>query len=268
MTTTTVRAARPATLLEAPAAPQQRDLAWRSSSLVDLYIARLRDALPMHSPQIEIMTRLLSTMPTPVSRFLDLGCGDGILAGALLERYPLARGVLADASDRMLQMARAKLQSRAVQLAFHAFDLGSGSWQSEVEPHGPFDAVVSGYAIHHLPDADKRRAYRAIHALLRPGGWFINIEYVAAPTTAAEDLFMRYLGDRAYAAERQRAGALTRAQVQGAVDALMHTPDDRPAPVEQQCAWLRALGFVEVDCYYKQFGFAVFGGRRAGGWIR
>ncbi len=45
----------------------------------------------------------------------------------------------------------------------------------------------------------------------------------------------------------------------------MHTPDDRPALVEEQCAWLRAIGFVEVDCYYKLLGFAVFGGRRAGG---
>jgi hypothetical protein len=36
------------------------------------------------------------------------------------------------------------------------------------------------------------------------------------------------------------------------------------APVEIQCEWLRAIGFTDVDCYFKAFELAVFGGRRAG----
>jgi hypothetical protein len=34
------------------------------------------------------------------------------------------------------------------------------------------------------------------------------------------------------------------------------------ASVEEQCAWLRELGFADVDCYFKVFELAVFGGRR------
>ncbi len=34
------------------------------------------------------------------------------------------------------------------------------------------------------------------------------------------------------------------------------------APIEQQCAWLRDIGFTDVDCYLKVFELAVFGGRR------
>ncbi len=34
-----------------------------------------------------------------------------------------------------------------------------------------------------------------------------------------------------------------------------------PAPVEAQCDWLRTAGFVDVDCFYKSWRFAVFGGR-------
>lgn len=33
-------------------------------------------------------------------------------------------------------------------------------------------------------------------------------------------------------------------------------------PVEDQCAWLREIGYVDVDCYLKAFELAVFGGRR------
>jgi len=34
------------------------------------------------------------------------------------------------------------------------------------------------------------------------------------------------------------------------------------APVELQCNWLRKIGFEDVDCYFKIFELAVFGGRR------
>jgi hypothetical protein len=34
------------------------------------------------------------------------------------------------------------------------------------------------------------------------------------------------------------------------------------APVEDQCEWLRSCGFSDVDCYFKVFELAIFGGRR------
>src|SRR6185295_18319383 len=160
MTAMTLQATRHTACLDTAIETPARDLVWRSSSLVDLYLARLRDALPMHHPQIEIMIRLIAAARTPVTHFLDLGCGDGILGAALLQRYPLAHGVFADASDHMLQIARTKLQPYDAQLALLTLDLGSDTWQGAIAPYGPFDVVVSGYAIHHLPDREKRQVYR------------------------------------------------------------------------------------------------------------
>src|SRR5688572_27329051 len=140
MTAMTLQAAPHAAYPDTAIGTPTRDLAWHSSSLVDLYLARLRSALPMHNPQIEIMTRLISSTGTPVKRFLDLGSGDGILGAALLQRYPQAHGVLADASEHMLQIARAKLQPYEAQLAFLPLDLGNDAWQGAVAPYGPFDA--------------------------------------------------------------------------------------------------------------------------------
>ena len=37
---------------------------------------------------------------------------------------------------------------------------------------------------------------------------------------------------------------------------------DRPATVADQCRWLADAGLVDVDCFYKAWRFAVFGGRR------
>ena len=35
------------------------------------------------------------------------------------------------------------------------------------------------------------------------------------------------------------------------------------ASVEDQCRWLREIGFVEVDCFWNYFELAIFGGGRA-----
>ena len=37
------------------------------------------------------------------------------------------------------------------------------------------------------------------------------------------------------------------------------------APVEVQCEWLRECGFEDVDCFFKFFELAVFGGRPPAG---
>ncbi|MBE9182386.1 GNAT family N-acetyltransferase [Oculatella sp. LEGE 06141] len=37
---------------------------------------------------------------------------------------------------------------------------------------------------------------------------------------------------------------------------------DRLAPLDQQLQWLETVGFQHVDCWYKHFSFAVFGGQR------
>lgn len=38
--------------------------------------------------------------------------------------------------------------------------------------------------------------------------------------------------------------------------------DNIRAPVEDQCDWLREIGYEGVDCYFKIFEPAVFGGRK------
>jgi tRNA (cmo5U34)-methyltransferase len=37
---------------------------------------------------------------------------------------------------------------------------------------------------------------------------------------------------------------------------------DRMAPLNTQLRWLEEAGFQDVDCWYKNFSFAVFGGHR------
>ena len=97
---------------------------------------------------------------------VDLGCGEAKFLAAISSG--IRKGIGIDASVHMLASARRSLTDldiRNVELIhsdFRAFDVGF-----EVA-----DAVMSNYAMHHVPDGDKAEVFRLIHATLRPGGIF------------------------------------------------------------------------------------------------
>jgi tRNA (cmo5U34)-methyltransferase len=107
---------------------------------------------------------------------------------------------------------------------------------------GPFDAVVSSFAIHHLPHDRKRALYGEVAAVLGPGGTFANLEHVASPTQGLHDRFLDAVG----------------------VGDQPDDPSNILAPVEDQLGWLRAVGLVEVDCLWKWLEMALLVGVRPG----
>ncbi len=234
---------------------------WKLPAIVNRFLS-YRAAIPLAQEQIGVMMSILKFHAQPVDNFLDLGCGDGILAAAVLGTYPSSRGVLVDFSEPMLAQAREALKEYAGQLIFLNLDYGEASWVEAVRGKGPFDAIVSGYSIHHQPDERKRAIYEEIFSLLKPGGWFVNIEHVAAAAQLATDLFDNHLIDEYYAIEQASGGTRTRAEM---ADVYMKRPDkgaNKLLAVDTQCAWLREIGYDEVDCYFRVYELAVFAGRR------
>jgi tRNA (cmo5U34)-methyltransferase len=236
--------------------PERTDTVWKDSSLAAVFLEGVRAAIPLAQEQIEVMVRLIAACGRPVRRFLDLGCGDGVLAAAIFQRFPEAAGVLVDFSEPMLDAARKRVAGRHA--TFVNADYGVKSWIESIAATGPYDAVVSGYSIHHQPDARKREVYAEIFDLLGSGGIFINVEHVSSPSgwvgAVNDDLFVDHL-HRAHPAKSRDEVAQT----------YYNRPDKAAnilAPVDVQCAWLRDIGFTDVDCYLKIFELAVFGGRR------
>ena len=234
---------------------------WKLGPIVERYLG-LRADLPLAQEQIGVMLAILTTRPEPVSRFLDLGCGDGILGAALLGAYPESRGVLADFSAPMLVQARECLQEFAPQLEFLNLDYSDPAWVQAVKHAGPFDAIVSGYSIHHQPDERKKAIYTGIFDLLAPGGWFVNIEHIAPASKVAKNLFENHFIDALYARQLQAGGTQTRQQVGEAFLSGTERAANILAPVDVQCEWLRGTGFEEVDCYCRIYELAVFAGRK------
>jgi len=238
------------------------DEVWKLPAIVDRFLS-YRTAIPLAQEQIGVMTSILKTREQLVENFLDLGCGDGILGAAILGKYPSAHGVLADFSKPMLEQARESLKDYADQLVFESLDYGDPAWVIQMQPHAPFDAVVSGFSIHHQPDVRKREVYAEIYSLLNPNGWFINIEHVSSSAQLNVDLFEHHYASARHAIEKKNGSTRS-------FDEVLQEYSTRPdkdanllAPVELQCNWLREIGYEEVDCYFRIYELAVFAGRKS-----
>lgn len=238
------------------------DTVWQSPELADKFVNSVRGAVPLAAEQIEVMLRLIAAAGRPVRRFMDLGCGDGVLADAILTRHPQARGVLLDFSETMLKAGQGRFAGTSVDVRFQLADYADEKWCEIVASDGAFDVIVSGYSIHHQPDERKRALYRELFQLLEPGGIFINVEHVSSATTWGESVFETHFIDALHDFGHRQGWNKTREQISAE---YYHRPDKDAnilAPVERQCEWLREIGFQDVDCYFKIFELAVFAGRR------
>jgi ubiquinone/menaquinone biosynthesis C-methylase UbiE len=236
----------------------RKDEGWKDEQTAKVFLKGIRGGIPYALDQMDLMMRLIGANGG-VRNFIDLGCGDGVLSLKIFDKYPQAKGLLIDFSETMLQEARARFDGTSFDAEIVPGDFSDKNWVDRVLSVAPFDVVVSGYAIHHQPDERKKTLFREILALLRPGGIFINLEHVSSPSEWVNKVFEGLFADSIREFHR-KSGAK-----EEELEAFLNKPDNDLnilAPADEQCEWLRQAGFADVDCYFKCFETAVFGGRR------
>ncbi len=237
------------------------DAVWKTESVVAYYLER-KTSRPFLKEQLDVMTTLITGFGISARRFVDLGCGDGILAAVVLEKFSESVGVLVDHSQPMLKAAKKELAKFGSRIQICEADYGNPLWLNSIQQYTPVDLVISGFSIHHQPDPRKRLLYSEIFQILRPGGLFINMEHVASATDRLSGLWDQIRVDSLYELAQKTEPDKTRA----AVEKEYFERPDREAnlfsPVEAQCDWLREIGYVDVDCFFKYFELALFGGLR------
>ena len=200
---------------------------WQTLNHALSYLARA-DKLP-HRTEGE--KALLYQIPRNTKRVLDLGTGDGRLLSLVMLERPTAEGIALDFSDPMLEQARKRFaQDAHVKIIKHDFSLPLPQ-----DALGCFDAVVSSLAIHHLTHLRKRLLYKEVFKLLNAGGIFCNLEHVSSPT---QKVHLKFLAATNMAPENE-------------------DPSNKLLDVETQLKWLRQIGFVDVDCYWKWLELAL-----------
>jgi SAM-dependent methyltransferase len=239
----------------------QANSRWQTEELATAFLQGVRGAIPGADLQLAVLGKIVQLWCESPPVILDLGCGDGILGRYLLGRLLGAKGVFADFSDPMLKAAKAATADLP-QATVVSADFSTPAWIKSVGEYGPFDVIVSGFAIHHQPDLRKQEIYREVFQLLTPGGIFLNLEHVASLTPAGERLFDEFFIDHLHQFHDRTSPEKSREDV---ADTYYRRPDKQEnilAPVEVQCQWLRHIGFTDVDCFFKTFELALFGGRK------
>ena len=207
---------------------------WSDRDHVLSYLARV-DGMPHRAEGDGVLDEVV---PAGAGRILDLGCGDGRLSAFLRIRRPGARLTLLDVSPPMLAAARERFAADP-RAEVREHDLANPSPPAS----RGFDAVVSGFAIHHLEDDRKRALYAECLAVLRPGGVFCNLEHVASPTPARHAEFLAALG-----------------LAPGEED-----PSNRLVPGEVQVGWLTEIGFADADVLWRWREMALLAAVRPAG---
>jgi tRNA (cmo5U34)-methyltransferase len=177
---------------------------------------------------------LLEFIPAGTRRILDLGTGDGRLLALVRSAHPDTEAVAVDFSAAMLEAARKRFAGDS------RVSVVELNMDSSLPKLGPFDAVISSFAIHHLVHERKRALYAEIYGLLNSGGVFCNLEHVSSPS------------DRLHAEFLNRIGFTVETE----------DPSNKLLDSETQLGWLREIGFVDVDCHWKWRELALLVGVR------
>lgn len=121
----------------------------------------------------------------PRMNVLDLGCGTGTLTIMLKGTYPEAEITGVDGDPQVLSIAREKSRGLDIQ-----WDEGLAS--SLPYPDSVFDRVVTSLVIHHLVTEDKRRAFKEICRVLKPGGELYVLDF-GAPHSSLTRFMTKYM---------------------------------------------------------------------------
>ncbi len=233
---------------------------WQRQELAKRFLEDIRGGIPMAAEQIDVLLGIVRLVVPQPNRILDLGCGDGILGRAVLAHFPEATGVFLDFSEHMIEAAKQKADARRA--TFCVQDLRTRDWTKSVGSHAPFDLVLSGLAIHHLADERKKELYQEIFDLLQPGGLFLNLDHVTPSSAWAKQAYYDLLVESLWKHDQKQGGIKSRESIAEEWQCQVGKAADILAPVGAQCQWLQEVGFAEVDCFFKLFELALFGGRK------
>jgi ubiquinone/menaquinone biosynthesis C-methylase UbiE len=233
-----------------------------AAELVAQYLKNVRGAVPLAIEQIETILGLINAARDRVEDFLDLGCGDGVITIAILAEHPESRAVVVDLVPGPTGVARSHFNEFSGRVSCTHADIAYPTWIDVLDSEVKFDAIVSAFALQPLADDRKQALYCELFRLLRPEGVFLNIEHVASATRWTESVWDDTMITALFGSVIQEHPDMNRAEIAREYYEKARSEANRCAPFEVQIDWLRAAGFINVDCYLKVLELALFGGQK------
>jgi len=198
---------------------------WLSCGRVTDYLNRI-DHIP-HRKEGESV--LLELLPYSTRRILDLGSGNGRLIKLVKKRFPQVHAVAIDFSPHMITELKREFSSEETVIVVK-HDLND-----RLPNLGKFDAIISSFAIHHLTHIRKKEIYSEIFSILYPGGIFCNLDHISSSSIKLKQYFRKAMKRKSVNTEHEK----------------------RLSNINVQIRWLKEIGYVDVDCYWKWLEFAL-----------
>jgi len=215
---------------------------WTDEAFVRDWLRRQEERAPERQRQFSMLCSLMPYSPGDAFRYLDLAAGDGSLDDMLLRRFPKAEATILDGSPVMVKIAGERFRHLGGRVSVVQGDLETPIWRDAIKPS--FDIAVSSIALHNLEDPLRIRAlYGEVFDILSDSGFFMNLDYVRAPSHALWPLYQH----------------ATRSADSG-FSMGIRSLRDYAGSVDEQLGWLREAGFGPVDCFWREFRLAIFGG--------
>jgi len=223
--------------------------------------------VPGRAEQTATLLHLIPARTDEHFTVVELAAGEGVLAQAMLEKFPQCHYIAFDGSAMMREQLAERLEPFSSRIEIRPFDLAEQAWRSTLP--APLRCVLSSLCVHHLADAGKRQLFKDIAAQLEAGGALLLADVIEPATRQIADLFARQ-----YDAIVRQQSLTIRGDLSGHEQFLQqqwnyflhdyHDPEsyDQPSRLSDQLSWLNEAGFSIVDCFWMQAGHAIYGGYR------
>lgn len=196
------------------------------------YDYNLSRRMPLVKPMIEEL--VASLPPCSEQKVLDLCSGSGNLAECVLHAYPsISNLVLLDSSAERLQIAKTRVEAvpskASINLLEYVIDLSN---QSKL-PDGPYNLIVGSLALHPLIEKPAHYATKGVKS-----------NENSTSSDSYESLFKilyNSLSPKGHLIFGDHVGQLS---------------------LYEQLVMMTKVGFIEVDCSWRQSDFFIAGGRR------
>lgn len=167
--------------------------------------------------------KMAELIPDKTETILDLGCGTGLELDEIFRRFPDVSVTGIDLTQAMLDRLEQKYHGRNIRLIcgdYFKVDFGVNA----------YDAAVSFQTMHHFAPDVKAKLYGKIRKALKPGGVYIECDYMVEDQSEEDKLFAEY-------ARLRRE---------------MNIPDgeyyhfDTPGTIDNQIVMLKKAGFLSA----------------------
>ena len=219
----------------------------------DLYQSAV---VPGYQEMLDLVAEACRRYLPQEAKIIDLGCGTGNAALAVLQKIPSARIYLIDGSERMVKVAAEKI-SRAYPdaiLGCRVADLAGSDWDEGLEGDAGMTPSVSTLVLEHLPFDRYKAAIAKCYRLLKPGGWLLAAEGYSEEGSDMQEWFFQEMEDRRRAVDPELSDFVARLRDEKETHYYCSKAEKED--------WWRQAGFVQVNVLWQYLCIALMAGRK------